>query len=94
MYHGQLEGTIYHGRGRCIYMDNSTYEGSFKNGMRDGRGVYHWLDGGYYQGEYRQDLKHGRGRVFAKRHGVVSLLLDSHECISEGTWQDGVFMGE
>ena len=93
MYSGQLAAMDYNGRGRCVYPDNSTYDGTFKNGMRDGRGTFRWVDGGYYEGEYREDLKHGRGRVYAARSGVVSVLLDRHECIQEGFWSMGVFQG-
>jgi hypothetical protein len=52
-----------HGRGRCVFTDESTYEGEFKEGEFFGHGKMTWNDGdSWYEGEWLNGDMHGRGR--------------------------------
>ena len=51
-----------HGRGKCIFVDGSKYEGEFREGNFDEQGKMTWNDGGWYIGEWCDGEMHGKGR--------------------------------
>lgn len=84
-YDGQWEADQQHGRGKQIWNDGRTYEGTFKLGKFDGSGkmVWHTQKGMLvYEGEYKDDLKHGSGK-FSWEDG---------RCY-DGEWQRGMRHG-
>lgn len=50
------------GMGKCIYLDGSTYEGSWLNDKREGHGLLTERNGSVYTGNWHNDMRHGEGR--------------------------------
>lgn len=66
------------GKGVCIGVDGSKYEGEYKDDLRHGAGEYHYPDGGVYKGTWKSDLPDGKGEFFDNSGKVVT-----------GTWSKG-----
>ena len=60
-YEGEWELDKKHGRGKCVFADNSYYTGEFKNDWIEGSGSYIWSNGCSYVGEFSKGRMHGSG---------------------------------
>nr|ADI46824.1 PIP5K1f [Volvox carteri f. nagariensis] len=71
------------GEGKYIWLDGSTYKGSWKEGVRHGIGKYTWPGGATYQGEWRDGLMFGLA-TWQSADGLSRY---------QGTWVGGVKQG-
>lgn len=72
------------GRGKFVWRDGRTYDGSYKDGKKTGHGVLTLPSGMKFEGEWRNNQENGSGKLIAK-DGTV---------LATGTWQDGKFIAE
>ena len=67
----------------ALFVNGSTYQGTWQNGEYHGKGKFTWTDGSYYLGDYQ----HG------KKKGYGSFHYSSRK-FYEGSWDNGVQNGE
>eukprot|EP01114_Cavostelium_apophysatum_P009541 TRINITY_DN2269_c0_g1_i1.p1 TRINITY_DN2269_c0_g1~~TRINITY_DN2269_c0_g1_i1.p1 ORF type:complete len:1220 (+),score=341.95 TRINITY_DN2269_c0_g1_i1:204-3863(+) len=53
---------VYHGRGKYIYSNGSSYSGLFANGQYNGWGIFIGANGDRYEGHFKDDKYHGKGK--------------------------------
>lgn len=61
MYVGELQDTLFHGKGVFTWTNGQKYNGDYVKGKRQGKGIYTFPDGEKYDGEWFQDQQHGKG---------------------------------
>ena len=54
-------GSTYSGRGKVVWENGDSYEGSLVKGQRQGEGQFVWASGQRYSGEWEQDQARGLG---------------------------------
>ncbi|NJK87135.1 MAG: hypothetical protein HC906_15325 [Bacteroidales bacterium] len=61
---GCVYGDCVNGKGKYIFSNGFTYEGSFVNGVREGRGTLKGEDHSSYDGMWLNDKFHGQGYIY------------------------------
>ncbi len=67
-YIGDWKNNVRHGKGKHIYLDNSTYDGDWEKDLRNGTGIYVQKDNlnniiYCYDGNWKDDVKYGKGKI-------------------------------
>ncbi len=62
-YEGEWAYDKRHGRGQCVFLDESSYCGDFRNDEIEGNGVFTRPDGTRYDGEWSYGRMHGTGEL-------------------------------
>jgi len=57
------DGTSYSGRGKVVWDNGDSFEGSLVNGQRQGEGQFVWASGQSYAGMWEQDQPRGQGQM-------------------------------
>jgi len=84
-YEGEMRNKQFHGQGKRIYHDNSSYTGPFTLSTRHGEdGQMTYPNGDVYRGAWRLDSPHG--------HGTLVEAASGNEY--EGGWRAGKRFGE
>ena len=65
-YLGEFKNNKFHGKGKLIYDDHTTYEGGFFDGYIEGEGNLLFIDGSYYKGNFEKNKFSGKGKFFFK----------------------------
>ncbi len=55
------DGTTYSGRGKVVWENGDSYEGSLVKGQREGEGQFVWASGQRYSGDWERDQPRGSG---------------------------------
>lgn len=71
------------GKGKETYSNGDSYEGDLVNSKLEGQGTYTAKSGNYYIGEWKNGKQDGYGKEYIKATNGTR----------EGTWKDGVFVG-
>jgi hypothetical protein len=85
-----FEGQMENGfpiRGKLVFKDLSSYEGSFSNGIYDGRGILNSTNGNVYTGEFVEGVMDGKGTM---EYGPNDSL---NRIRYEGEWKHNQFEG-
>ena len=83
-YSGEvIDLAIMHGKGKLIYANGATYEGTFAHGEYHGKGKATWPDGSHYTGDYAFGREQGYG-----------VLVGANGSIYEGEWVLGRKQGK
>jgi hypothetical protein len=85
-----FEGQMENGfpiRGKLVFKDLSSYEGSFSNGIYDGRGILNSTNGNVYTGEFVEGVMNGKGIM---EYGPTDSL---NRIRYEGEWKHNQFEG-
>ena len=61
IYIGSIEDNQFHGKGKLINFEHSSYEGFFSNGKKSGHGKLTYTDGCSYEGNFNNDEIDGYG---------------------------------
>ncbi|MBN2481227.1 MAG: hypothetical protein JXB19_05775 [Bacteroidales bacterium] len=75
-------GNCIEGKGKYVYSNGYTYEGTFVKGLREGRGMLTAPDGGWYDGVWENDDFNGQG-TYEWQDGTKYI----------GAWKDGLQNG-
>ena len=107
IYDGEWLNDKRHGKGIYTNLEGDVYDGQWLNDMRHGHGTKRWINGDVYEGEWLNDNRHGRGRKIwvngdvyegnwenNKRHGHGKMINRDNVIISEGEWNNDVFVEE
>ncbi len=57
------DGTSYSGRGKVVWDNGDSYDGSLVKGQRQGEGQFIWASGQRYSGTWEQDQPRGQGQM-------------------------------
>lgn len=69
-----------------IYIDGSTYTGSWYNNLRHGQGTYEYINGDKYVGEWQNDNKQGQGSyIYNIDNSIYSGIWSNNVCYN-GEW--------
>lgn len=60
-YIGELAENKRFGRGKYVWNNGNTYDGSWKDDLKHGLGEFTWSNGDKYFGMYQNDYRHGKG---------------------------------
>ncbi|CAM9327441.1 unnamed protein product, partial [Chrysoparadoxa australica] len=65
----------FHGFGKLVHANGSSYEGMWKDGLRHGPGKLTYKSGTVYEGDFLRGHRHGRGRFSSVN---LSVTYDGH----------------
>jgi hypothetical protein len=80
-YEGQIKDDKPHGKGKIVYVNETSYEGDFVNGKRHGKGVEVKPNGDTYEGAFVNGKRHGEG-----------VEIKSNGDIFDGKFENGEFL--
>jgi len=92
----------FEGKGKAVFVDGNTYEGSFHLGMMHGKGLYTFFDGVVYNGDFFFNKITGSGTYKwpdtssytgevkeGLRHGKGTFISPNQVTTYEGEWVEG-----
>ena len=65
-YEGEMNNSLYNGKGKLVNENKDTYEGGFLDGQKDGEGKIIFYDGTEYSGNFYENNFNGYGKMIWK----------------------------
>lgn len=97
IYTGYLVDGFFHGKGKMVWNNGSSYDGDWDHGTIHGSGTYIYSDGGKYVGQFQNGKRHSYGTYFFPNGAVYDGEWVSGERTGYGTmcWSNGdVYEGQ
>ncbi len=82
-YEGAWKKGKYHGIGKLVDVDQSTYVGNWDHGQKEGTGKQSFSNGNRYEGDWVENLIHGEGKMNYQDSSVYT-----------GQWDKGIRSGK
>ena len=84
IYEGQINDSLFHGKGKLISKNGDIYIGEFSDGEKSGKGKFIFNDDTIYEGEVFKNLFNGKGKMKWKNNIEYNGLFIENKLIGYG----------